>query len=105
MNLIKKIFLVFTAVLLLLPSSVSFSHIFTGHDHTICDNYAEKHYHNKALDCELHKFHKNSALTINFSAFEPVIIQVTQEGIFDYYQFLNEYEPLHFDLRGPPFFA
>lgn len=105
MKLFKNIFLVATAVLILIPSVVSFSHIFTDHDHTLCDNYAEKHYHTKSIDCDLHKFHKNPALTIDLPAYDLVIESPIQEGIFDYYQFLNEYESLYFDLRGPPFFA
>jgi len=104
-KLFKNIFLIATAVLILIPSAVSFSHIFTDHDHALCDNYAEQHYHAKSIDCDLHKFHKNPALTIELPEYELVIENVAPEQIFDYYKFLNEYEPLSFDLRGPPLFA
>ncbi|MDR5590124.1 hypothetical protein [Christiangramia sp. SM2212] len=105
MNWIKNILLVFTAVLILLPSAVSFSHIYTDHDHKLCDNYAEHHYHSKSIDCDLNKFHKNPAISFQLPEFVLVIEENTQDGIFDYYKFLNEYEPLYFDLRGPPSFA
>lgn len=104
-KLYKNIFFVFSAVLILLPPVVSFSHIFTDHSHKLCDNYAEHHYHAKSIDCELHKFHKNPALSISFPKYILVPDEHTQEEIFDYYQFLNEYEPLNFYLRGPPCFA
>ena len=105
MKLFKNILLVFTAVLILLPSGVSFSHIFTDHNHQLCDNYAEHHYHSKSIDCELHKFHKNPALSLELPEYVLFIDQEVQEEQFDYYKFLNEYEPLDFYLRGPPIFA
>ncbi|WP_300439838.1 hypothetical protein [Christiangramia sp.] len=105
MKLFKNIFFVFTAVLIWLPSVISFSHIFTDHDHQLCDNYAEHHYHAKALDCDLHKFHKNPALSLDLPEYFLVIEENLQEELFDYYSFLNDYDPLHFDLRGPPCFA
>lgn len=88
-----------------MPSTVSFSHIFTDHHHKLCDDYAEHHYHAKSIDCELHKFHKNPALSIDFPEYSLIARENIKEKLFDYYQFLNEFEPLYFDLRGPPPFA
>lgn len=101
----KNIFFVFAAILILLPPVVSFSHIFSGHGHGLCDNYAEHHYHSKSIDCELHKFNKKSGYTFEFIDFTPITEDSESEEIFDYYSFLNDFEPLHFDLRGPPNFA
>lgn len=105
MKLIQNILLIIASVLILLPSVVSFSHIFNEHDHKLCDNYAEHHYHSKALDCDLHKFHKNPAINYQLPEFVLVVTEVAKEQIYDYYKFLNEYEPLYFDLRGPPSLA
>ncbi|MGA8854006.1 MAG: hypothetical protein WB492_07505 [Christiangramia sp.] len=102
MRSLKNIFFVFTAVLILLPSTVSFSHIFLGHDHKLCDNYAEQHYHKKSLDCDLHKFHKNPALSLAFPEYEIFREKSEEKLSFNYYEFLNDYEPLAYDLRGPP---
>ncbi|MCG9972506.1 hypothetical protein [Christiangramia crocea] len=105
MKELKDIFFVFTAILILLPSAVSFSHIFLDHSHKLCENYSEYHYHKKSIDCELHTFHKNPALQITFPEYN-IVSEVTKErGIFEYYQFLNDFEPLAFDLRGPPSIA
>lgn len=105
MKVIKNIFFVFTAVLILLPSAVSFAHLFSEHSHKLCDNYAEHHYHTESIDCELHHFQKNPALEIDFPEYEVVLVVLQEKLTFDYYQFLNDYEALAFDLRGPPAFA
>ncbi|GAA4322732.1 hypothetical protein GCM10023115_50950 [Pontixanthobacter gangjinensis] len=105
MQPIKNILLVISAALILLPSVVSFSHIFSEHSHKLCDNYAEHHYHTKSVDCELHKFHKNPALKLDYPKYVPLPTEVRTTGIFNYYQFLNDYEPLNFNLRGPPAIA
>ncbi|MFV8225935.1 hypothetical protein [Christiangramia aquimixticola] len=102
---LRNLLLVFGAFLIVLPALISFSHVFTLHSHKLCDNYAEHHYHEKSVDCELHKFQKNSALTISLPEFDPVINETGKKLYFDFYDFLNDYEPLHFELRGPPEFA
>ncbi|MFD1095780.1 hypothetical protein [Salegentibacter chungangensis] len=98
----QEIFLVLTAILLLLPSAVSFSHLFLGHSHNLCDKYAEQHYHKKSLDCELHKFQKNPALEIQLSAVEIPVFNEPKLEIYNHYQFLSDYQRLPFELRGPP---
>lgn len=84
---------------------VSFSHIFSKHHHELCDNYAEHHYHSKAVDCDLHKFHKNPALKIELPTYELVLEDAGSKLYYNYYDFLNDFEPLPFDLRGPPAFV
>ena len=102
MKVFKHILIFLAANLILLPSIVSFSHIFSDHTHKLCDNYAEHHYHAKSLDCDLHKFHKNPVLIVDNQDFDLVTFFEVSRITFDYYQFLNDYEPLNFDLRGPP---
>ena len=105
MKALKNIILLFGAVLILLPSAVSFSHIFLGHSHKLCDNYAEHHYHAKSVDCDLFHFQKNPALEIDIPVFTFIIFEYREKLTYDYYQFLNDYEALPFDLRGPPTIA
>lgn len=102
---LKNIFLVFTAVLILLPSGVSFSHIFLEHNHKLCDNYSEYHFHKESIDCDLHKFHKNPALNLELPEYTIISEDSEERDVFEYYQFLNDFEPLAFDLRGPPSIA
>lgn len=105
MKVLKNIFFICTAVLILLPAAVSFSHIFSEHSHELCDNYAEHHYHDKSIDCDLHKFNKKSVYTFDFIDYTLVSAQNETEEISNYYTFINDYEPLYFDLRGPPNFT
>lgn len=106
MKALKNIIMVITAVLVLLPSVISFSHIFfSDHSHKLCDNYAEHHYHAKSIDCDLHDFHKNPALQLDIPEFTFIEFEYKEKLTYDYYQFLNDFEALPFDLRGPPFFA
>ena len=105
MNSLKNIFFVCAALLIMLPSAISFSHIFSGHSHKLCDNYSEKHYHSKSVDCDLYHFHKNPALEIEIPNFSFILFEYREKITYDYYQFLNEFEALPFDLRGPPSIA
>ncbi|MDT0685606.1 hypothetical protein [Autumnicola psychrophila] len=102
MKSFQNIFLVLSAVLILLPSAISFAHIFSSHGHQLCDNYSESHYHAKPVDCDLYKFHKTPGLQLEFLTLEPVEIKVQQNVIFNYYQFLSDYQKLPFEQRGPP---
>lgn len=93
------------AGMLLFPSAVSFAHIFSGHTHEVCINYADDHFHAKSLDCDLHSFHKNPAVVVNFVKFEPVLSNTPTLKFFDFYQFLSDYQKLPYELRGPPLSA
>lgn len=99
---LKNIFLTLTAAILLFPSAVNFSHIFLGHDHKLCDHYAEKHFHDKKLDCDLYKFHSNPALEINFPDYTIFSESVTQVLPSYQYFFISDSKPLSNYLRGPP---
>ncbi|UBZ06420.1 hypothetical protein LDL76_13765 [Salegentibacter mishustinae] len=102
MKVFKHIFAISLGVLLLLPAVISFSHIFSGHGHELCYNYADEHFHASSIDCELHSFHKNPALVANFINFEPFVEKQVKKQFFDFYQFLSDYQKLPFQLRGPP---
>lgn len=91
--------------MLLMPSALSFSHIFSGHGHELCFNYADEHFHASSIDCELHSFHKNPALATSFINFEPFAEKRVKKQFFDFYQFLSDYQRLPFELRGPPIAA
>lgn len=88
--------------MLLLPGAVSFAHIFSDHSHNVCINYADNHFHAKNLDCDLHSFHKNPAVVVDFIKFKPVSPNTPALKFFDFYQFLSDYQKLPFEPRGPP---
>ncbi|MAM18129.1 MAG: hypothetical protein VX712_03380 [Bacteroidota bacterium] len=102
MKQLKHLFLIFGAFLVLMPGLVSFSHIFSGHEHHLCHHYAKKHFHAKDLDCDLYKYHSNPALEISFLEFPVFIPKITREITVTPYEFLEDHKPLCYDLRGPP---
>lgn len=88
--------------MLLFPITISFAHIFSGHTHEVCVNYADEHFHTQILDCDLYSFHKNPALTVDFIKFEPILPKEIKKQFSDFYQFLSDYQKLPYELRGPP---
>jgi len=105
LKLFKHIFAIPLGALLLLPVVISFSHIFSGHGHELCINYADEHFHESSLDCELHSFNQSPVLAADFINFEPLLEKQIKKQFFDFYQFLSDYQKLPFELRGPPMAA
>lgn len=105
MDRLRNIFLIFSAALILLPQGVDFVHIFKDHGHKLCDNYAEFHYHNDSLDCELHKFQKHSSYYFQFSEYELNLPALGSQEDETSYTFLNEFTHLSFNLRAPPYYT
>ncbi|TDN85864.1 hypothetical protein DET49_11626 [Salegentibacter sp. 24] len=105
MKILKHIFAILLGALLLLPVVISFSHIFSGHGHELCINYADEHFHQSNLDCDVYSYHQNPALTAAFPYFETLQEKQVKKQFFDFYQFLSDYQKLSFELRGPPLAA
>lgn len=86
----------------LLPSAVKFAHIFEHHEHEVCHNEYEAHLHTLNVDCDFYKFKLATSFTIpnyNVEIFQP---QHTYLKSDSHYDFLSDYQRLHFSLRGPP---
>jgi hypothetical protein len=71
----------------------------------LCFNYADEHFHQSSLDCDLHSYHQSPALAADFINFEPLLEKQVKKQFFDFYQFLSDYQRLPFELRGPPMAA
>lgn len=104
MKILKNIFFIFTALVLLFPPVISFIHIFEGHDHSPCIHYADSHYHKKNINCELYKFHSNPALELDIASYELFVPQYHEQTYSELYSFLNDLKPLQTSLRAPPVF-
>jgi hypothetical protein len=94
--------MLFIIAVLLVPSVVKFTHVFTHHKHEVCEGGDTTHIHKVDLDCEFHKFQLNNNFTFNNSYSELFSPQVNSLKTVSQYRFLSKYLRLPFSLRGPP---
>lgn len=93
------------AFVLVLPSAVKFTHALSQHEHDVCLEKHQTHFHNVDLDCEFFKFKiqtQHSAINVDYELFSVVDnhnISVSN------YTFISDYQRLHFSLRGPPHYS
>ena len=102
LHIIKRVSLTLITVSLLLPSIVKFSHILENHEHTVCIEEHQKHFHEIDLDCEFFKFKLNNNLLVSP---EPIIVYEAFQQQFlpkEHYIFLIGHQQNTAYLRGPP---
>jgi hypothetical protein len=90
------------AMALLVPSAVKFSHIFSHHQHEVCNGENQAHLHKSDIDCNFYKFKLTSSFTIPSIDFECVITEENYSINDSSYSFLSDYQQPQFSLRGPP---
>lgn len=102
MKKLKQTTLFLFAFAVLFPSAVSFAHVFSIHEHKVCQDHGNGHIHQTELDCEYFQFrHQQNFLSETQSFTLLVFTKISEEHDF-FYTFLPEREPLPFSLRGPP---
>lgn len=107
MQAIRKhiVFRILTIVLvtgLIAPSVVKFSHIFTHHEHKVCNGEKSTHIHEVDFDCDFLKFKLNNNYYSSFK-YKVLFCETISYKIPPLtYKFLNNHQPLSFSLRGPP---
>jgi len=101
-HIIFKFSIVLLVIALLTPSFVKFSHIFKDHVHEVCSNPNKAHFHNVDLDCEFYKFKLNKKLFFASNEFQCLNVTENHKLTISYYQYLSDYQFLHFSPRGPP---
>ncbi|NJW53322.1 hypothetical protein [Salinimicrobium oceani] len=102
MQLWQKIFLVCCTGLIIFPSALDLAHIFAGHKHDYCNHYAESHFHEKTVDCDLFDFQKQVFYFPPFPSGEIVNTELTVLPPKREYLYLSTFQKLHFSLRAPP---
>lgn len=102
MSIIQKYGLLGLAHILLLPSFLSFNHVFVHDFNIACDDHSTTHLHQSSLDCELCDFHPSPIITFNFSNYELNEVIPINKKFFNSYEFLSDFQKLSFALRGPP---
>lgn|SRR5690606_28502043 len=105
MKIWQKIFLTFFAGLIFFPSAIDLAHVFSGHKHDYCNHYAQSHFHQKTLDCELFDFQQNPFSFPPLLSWTLVEDKTTLAPAGEQYQFLSTFQKLHFSLRAPPALA
>lgn len=101
-HIVFKLFTLFVATILLVPTAVKFTHAFTHHNHKVCKGYQTTHIHKVDLDCDFYKFKlTNNFIYCQFN-FDFFIEKFQLQDIISQYHFLSEYQRLQTSLRGPP---
>ncbi|NJY62503.1 hypothetical protein HC174_06990 [Salinimicrobium sp. CDJ15-81-2] len=102
MKLWQKMFLIAFAGLIIFPSAVELAHVFSGHKHDFCNHYAESHFHENNIDCELFDFQKNSFSFPPLYSWSPRVPEASLYPIRREYISVSTFPKLHFSLRAPP---
>lgn len=89
-------------VILLVPSTVKFIHIFSHHEHEVCEGNPKAHFHKLDVDCEFFKFKLNSQFYTTNEHIELTVYNPHYKINKLTYNFLNNHRQLSFSLRGPP---
>ena len=102
-NISIKLATLLLAFVLILPSVVKFSHALSNHEHEVCIDISQDHFHSIDIDCEFYKFKIQTQSPVSIANYELFSIENNHPISKSYYVFLSDYQRLHFSLRGPPF--
>lgn len=89
-------------VFLFMPSIVKLSHAISDHEHIECTAFGELHMHGVELDCDFEKFNLSSQSYPALIQVPKYIAPIQDREYGLHYNFLSNYQKLHFALRGPP---
>lgn len=98
-----KLLTLLVTVCLVLPTLVKLSHTLEhDHEHNVCIEKDQVHFHDSEYDCEFYKFNLNHNLVL--VTFEYEITNNTEVNTTEtsYYSFLNSHQQSISYLRGPP---
>lgn len=91
------------AFTLVLPSLVKLSHaIQHNHDHDVCIEKDQVHFHKLEYDCEFYKFKVQTQSTFNALDYELYSHEDNHHFSLSVYTFLSDYNCPLIALRGPP---
>lgn len=85
-----------------MPSLVKFSHVFSHHEHTVCEGDYALHFHEFDIDCEFYKFKLNNAVELSDLYAVEFTIDNFKTVYSDYKSFLKNKKLSNCYQRGPP---
>ncbi|MFT5959217.1 MAG: hypothetical protein ACI8VJ_000972 [Polaribacter sp.] len=99
--LLKKHIALLFLIVFFLPSGIEIVHALENHTHQVCNSQTENHVHENVTECDFHFFKVNTPSLPNntYTSIIPIKKTVLIDGS---YNFLLEYQPLSYRLRGPP---
>lgn len=98
-----KVASLFVIAGLVLPSLVKLTHaIQHDHEHVVCIEKNQVHFHNVEYDCEFYKFNINHNLIFQCFNYEVKSNSESITSEIAYYTFLKSHQQLTSFLRGPP---
>jgi len=95
--------IILIATLLLLPSAVKFTHALSHHEHEVCLEKGQTHFHKVDIDCDFYKFKLNKSFYFKIDVPQVQKSLNVNVLILPYYSFLKSHQQLTSQLRGPPF--
>lgn len=102
MEPLKKYILFLFAFAVLFPSGVSFAHVFSFHEHEVCADHGNGHYHQPETDCEYFQFRHQQNFFSTTDAFTLLVFTEISENQDYFYVYFPQKESPSFLLRGPP---
>ena len=87
---------------LMMPTATKFLHVFNHHQHEICNGEYQTHLHKSDFECSFYKFKLSSPYTLPTFEFVFLPAEDNHQTYKKSYDFLSEFQRLHFSLRGPP---
>ncbi|MDN3493704.1 hypothetical protein [Winogradskyella bathintestinalis] len=99
-----KLLAIILVIVVLLPSAVKFSHVFTHHTHVVCqnDSSSDTHFHESDLECDFYKFKLSKQLYIQHNTETLTSVEDNFNITDSQYQFVSDFQKLQIALRGPP---
>ncbi|TVZ28528.1 hypothetical protein JM83_3660 [Gillisia sp. Hel_I_86] len=104
MNVFQKYGVLGLTFMMLVPSILSFNHVFAHDFNFACNDHSTTHLHQSTLDCEFCNFHPTPVIKFQLFNFDLAEVLLPNKKFFDSYEFLSDFQTLSFSLRGPPAF-
>ena len=99
---VYKVLAIMLVLVVLFPSVVKLTHAFNHHNHEVCNEKFDTHFHQSDLECDFYKFKLTTQYFFNSKAIQFVSIECNFKITDSQYAFVSDFQKLQTTLRGPP---